>query len=621
MTRLTGGFHPGFDELSAYADRPDTEAARTKVGRHLVRCDVCRATVGEIRALGIAARASELPAAPAGLWARIEQRVEQGDLAAVAASARRETVVPLKATRDDDAPASPPTKGKKSWERRAALSIGAILLATSAVFVADSWRPLAAATPQRLTLDKEYVVPGGTVSAHYRPIAALAALPTVTVWAYYPHPSDETGSFDQGLVRAGVLRRISAQDYAGTLIFPRSAKVAFFIVGDSLGRVMDRSRTRAPGSFAGVIASDSRGRPRFDALVTLLAESRAMAEPTMLQRSAKAMTRFYPTRPETWILTYPIAHQSVISDIVKRFESRERVYYGWHAQLEHRAGLSAETEILMANVGRDLMDTARADFWMDRLIKNHPTHRAVPGLWISRYRDVPSDSAAGVLRAFEPIFIAAGSPQRDAVYRALALAERSDDAELARRWRLRNEAQGDSWTVGSDRSDWLSDSGERTVVERRLQERLAIEELDSLGTPTVWATARLEAYRNWHRRQRIRARLAAAQLQRGNVAIAKSALDSLVRDAELRHDCPVSETMRWRAEAERRLGDLTHAREDLAYVASTGDWRSRAATDSAATLLGAAYSNESWEQSKEVATERLHACFAAMRDRRRAEGW
>ena len=62
---------------SAHADRSDTEAARTKVSRHVAGCETCRATVEEIRALGVAARQSAAPGAPAGMWDRIQRQLDR----------------------------------------------------------------------------------------------------------------------------------------------------------------------------------------------------------------------------------------------------------------------------------------------------------------------------------------------------------------------------------------------------------------------------------------------------------------------------------------------------------------------------------------------------------------
>ncbi|MFI5256227.1 MAG: hypothetical protein ACHQRK_03130, partial [Gemmatimonadales bacterium] len=447
------------------------------------------------------------------------------------------------------------------------------------------------------------------------------------VWAYYDQGDAATRWFLRALVRAGVLRRISALDDAGVVRMPDSARVARYIVGDSLGRVLDRPKSTGSRYLATVLAADAQGRPRFDALVTLLGESHDVADvrpgasSELLIRSANAMTRYYPSRPETWILTYPIAHRSVISDIVKRFESRERVYYGWYDALEHRKGLSAETELMMANLGWELMDTARADFWVGRLLQEHPTNPWVPELWLSRYRDVPDDSAATVLRAFEPIFTASATPASQATDLALRLAERSGDEELGRRWRLRAGEQGDYWAIGSDRADWPRDSASLSALERRLLLQLAEENRDSLGTPTIWASAQLEAYMNWQRRLRIRTRLAAIQLLRGQVTTSMAMLDGIVREVDARPTCPVPETLRWRAEANRQLGNTAKAMDDLAYVASMGDWKSRASADSAATSLGVAYTPEAWGLAKRAASDRLRSCFIAFRDHRRTEGW
>ena len=93
MSGLTTGFHPSFDALSAHADRNDVEAARTRVARHVARCDQCRAEVRDIRALGEAARAMSVPAAPGWLKARIESAVPHAEETSPAETFARTTRV------------------------------------------------------------------------------------------------------------------------------------------------------------------------------------------------------------------------------------------------------------------------------------------------------------------------------------------------------------------------------------------------------------------------------------------------------------------------------------------------------------------------------------------------
>lgn len=618
------GMHPSFDDLSAHVDRSDVDAARSRVGRHVAKCAACRGTVGEIRAMGDAARAVVLSGAPAGLWERIAESVASGARRASADVVRSDGAVALPLSRDDVAvPAQSsgrPPATKRVWETRLGLGLVAALLVSSAVFVVDSWRPLSAATPSRLTLSREYVVPGTALTVHYRPIAALAGAPSVTVWARYSDTGSTSMSAEPGarygvngtLVRAGTLRRISAQDYAGSLLLPVGVHVARYLVGDSLGNVLDRAEAPKPAFLGTVIAAGRDGRPLFGALVALFGDSRAV-DRTTLERAAQAMNRFYPSRPETWILTYPIAHRGVIRDIVKRFESRERVYYGWYDKLAGRPVVSAETEVLMAQLGNELMDTARADFWIDRLVTEHPTNAALPGLWIRRYRDVPTDSIVTVLGAFEPIYRAPAVRDRDAARRASVLADSSGDPELASHWR--------SYWVDGTTADWQHDPAALAAHEATLREQLVAAERDSLGAPTFNGNARIAAYMNWHYRLRLRTELAAVRLVRGDAAGAKTALDEIAADAERRVHCPLQETLRWRADAERRLGQSKAARDDYAYAATNGPWQTTSIVDSIGRTPGVSSSTAEWEQARRAAAARQAVCFEANRNLRKREGW
>ena len=91
MNALMYAMHPTFDALSAFADLSDVGGKKTRVGRHVSRCARCRDTLEEIRALGIAVRASSSEGAPSGLWHRIE-RAASGN--SVSHAEPRETLPP-----------------------------------------------------------------------------------------------------------------------------------------------------------------------------------------------------------------------------------------------------------------------------------------------------------------------------------------------------------------------------------------------------------------------------------------------------------------------------------------------------------------------------------------------
>lgn len=613
MMRPRIGLHPSFDELSAHADRGDTEAARSRIGRHVARCATCRETVAEIRALGDAVRADPAPGAPAGLWARIERSLGEATKGSVKRDAAVERAVSVAAMREVE-PAATTVRAEQRVSkavRRSSLGLVLIVAATAAVIAMDAREPLAAATPRRLTTDRESARPGSAITFHYRPIEKLANEPSLTVWMLVPGTGE--ARFDQALLRGGTLHRISALDYTGTVVMPDSTPLVMFVVGDSTGETLDRSEARAGQLPSMVFTADARGRPRLDAFVMALGMGRGSPDSAAMRRWAKQMRDLYPSEPETWILSDAYSHRGVVADIVKLFESRERKYYGWHDRLEQRKNVSEAAEMMMASIGWELMDTARAEFWTSRLLHEHPTSTWLPGLWIRRFRDVPNDSVAVVLREFEPIYERAG-PSPDALTRAVWLADRSGDSTLIRRWHLRADPKEYSWLLGTELWRMAGDRAALADVRRRLLDALAEADSAEHGGPTLWGRSRRFAM---FERHRVLTRLAAVQLVAGDARGAKVALDSLVAQWEALPNCPNPETMRWRADASRALGLMEQARADLAYVATTENWRLQLVSDSAAAILGPSYTKASWDSARVAARAYHQRCWAQSRDSRR----
>jgi hypothetical protein len=579
MTRLTAGFHPDFEALSAHADRSDTEAARTKVGRHVAGCEACRATVAEIRAFGAAARGSDVPAMPRRLWGRIEQQIEDGNQHD-SATGSAELEVAVAATNDDrPAKGAPAPKHAGLGARRTVLGLVAVFAVISTVLVLDSREPLAAATPRRLTTDRDAAPPGATITFHYRPIAALADQPTLTLWRV----GSDVVRYDRPLMRAATLRRVSALDFTGRATMPDSILLASYVVGDSTGKLLDRTELRGGYMPAVVLAADRRGQPRLDAFVAALGGARSAPARSSLAHLATRMRKLYPNAPETWILAEVHAPRGVVGDVVRLFESRERKYYGWHDRLEHRANLSESTEQMMSAIGWELMDTARAEFWTNRLIQDHPTSPWAPSLWLSRYADVPRDSAAIVLRAFEPIYARATSVQGNALERASSLAMLSGDSTLIRRWHLRVDPRDMTWLLGGELSTLAGDQAAIAELRHRMEAALAEARAAEHAGPTL--SGRAEQFA-WYEAELLRTRLAGLQLIGGDAVGARAALDSIASEYQERPSCWLPEALRWRAEASRRLGQMKDAEADLAYVVATGDWRRQMVGDSASALLG-----------------------------------
>ena len=612
MNVLADLLHPTFDELSAHADRSDVDAARTRIGRHVVRCASCSGTIAEIRALGDAARARELPGVPPSLWARIEREVATAPVTSLRVTTRADA---------HGVPAASSTerlsRRRVPFARRGSLALVAAAVVVVMVFLASgSPRDLGAAPPTRLTLDRFFVVPGHGVAVRYRPVPMLAGYDSLTVWASYRADSTPARTnLMAPLVRAGTLRRSSPNEFTGAAPLPIGVRVARYLVGDVTGTFMDRTPAIA-------LAADSAGRPSFATLVTFLvrgAPSRS-TDRDVVDAAVAELERHHADRPETPIILGMYGRGNAIARLARDskldalarfvavFEMRERQFNGWHDAFAPRRRLSAETELLMAGIATELEDTVRARYWTARAVREHPGSPAAVSSWITVRRDVPSDSTADILAQYEPIWLAvAGGVDRMTTEHALQLAERSGDTSLVRRWRLRAVAAGDF------DQDWLLDRELRSLLRPILRDQLVKAIADTMSGPSLWFDARRTAWMRSIGTQGVATQLAAIRVLDGDVVGARATLDSLAAVAEAHGMCVASSTSRWRAEAALRAGDLATARSELAYLATTQSWRVARVADSVPSLLGKSFDPQQWDAAKREQLERHRRCLASGR--------
>jgi hypothetical protein len=389
--------------------------------------------------------------------------------------------------------------------------------------------------------------------------------------------------------------------------------LGFFAVGDSSGRVMDRASGR-PHFLATLLAADKTRRPPLEAYVALLDTYRNRLEDADAARAADAMERQYRDHPETWLVTNSVTHRGLVSDFVKRFESLERAYAGWNTRLAKVPSLSVFVEKRMVDVGDYVMDTAATEFWTKRLIAEHPDDPVAIELWLKQYGQVRPDSVAAALSALERKREAVGGGTPGLDWRGLQLALQRGDPALVRTWRLRLPPGSPMWMIDWERAGWLRDTTNLADVDSMLHRALMTARRDSGAVPMVWlsteGTARFSAVRI----AAIGTRLAAVQLLRGQTQSAKDSLDAIIND--LAPGCPMPETLRWRADAELKLGQADAARDDLAYLATMENWRVALVGDSVPQLLGPHYSPQSWTTAKQAAKERWRSCEAAARQQR-----
>ena len=243
MSDIVMGPHPDFDALSALADQDDAAAARSRTGRHVARCAVCRAEVAEIRALGHAARSWEAEPVADELWERI--RVAATDQRASPDSTRDATkAMDVQPThRPHTARWLPPSFANRPRMRRILGGAG-ILVALAVVALWPSRASLDATGTSRLTFTPGRPVPGGMMTVRYRPARWFEGAPTLVLAGRFVKPTTEPReSFVRardGLDSLGTLRLMADGSYEARIRLPIDFLGVQMAVFDPSGTASDR---------------------------------------------------------------------------------------------------------------------------------------------------------------------------------------------------------------------------------------------------------------------------------------------------------------------------------------------------------------------------------------------
>lgn len=614
MSGLMTGFHPSFDALSAHVDRTDVEAARTRVARHVARCEQCRAEVREIRALGDAARAMSSPAAPAALRTRIE-----------AAAPFAED--PVHATVGLDA-----THGKRT-HRRAAASIAAGLLVAATASVILWPRPsLQAAGPSRLTFVPARPTPGGRLTIRYLPAPAMAnAAQLVLVGRYArpaglnPHPfAGRTAELADSLA---VLTRAADGAFVATLTLPPDFLALDLGVID-LGRDAYDVDGRAPWL---VVGGTTSGAPSLAALLAAHDAHRDVFAPwvgTDQMRSRQAadladsLKRYFPRHPSGWAFTRSYGVAQGKFDFLRFFESAERKYASMFDQLWPMPRLDAERLHDMVEFANNISEPDEVLRWASRLVDEHPEDpRAlidlVGALHEMELRSPPAvgDSMRVWLPAFDRAYLAAPVPNvgyDDALRLVLAYG----DSATKERWRERgrvNGEMGNVWMAARIASRLERDDADRELRLRAEQACVLPAGRFPLGQAVEDWARRCELYRGV-----AYGYLSFTTLSTGSPRAALAEADSTLAAMRRAGFCGPARGYLDHALASLALGDTATARRD--FIAGSAGYPAGATImlDSARAHLGARFDDAAFRSGADSVRRERIACEAVARERTKA---
>lgn len=619
MTGIDSMLHPTFEALSAHADTAHDVASVSRVGRHVARCERCRAEVAEIRALGEAARAVEVGGAPADLWARIEK-------AATAPRPASASSVAIMATTAD---------GPLPMARRHRALVAATLVIGAALAAVALWprrASLQAAAPSRLTFTPSRPRPGSTVRIRYVPPAGRPVPARFVLAGRYARPA---GQNPQGLLGPAVGE---LADSLGELVptgdgaFGAAVRLPADFLAVSLS-VHDPAAGRLDLDGAApwmIVGSTESGGPSLASLLAAqdtragLFNLAARNQPRQAIDFADSLKRYFPQHPAGWAFTHSYGVTRGQFDFLRFYRGAERKYASMFDALWPQRTLDAERLHDMVVFAHNIDEPGEALRWAGRLAEEHPEDaRAVHDLAIALHElELTGSSAIGdTIRHWLPALDRSyrRAPVPNAAYdEARGLVERYADSSTQALWINRGTevgAGGNVWRLvlrkgsgGTGRDSTLAEMRRRT--DRACS--LAPGRLPLAASVGEWQT-RCEFYRGLSYGY-----LSSLVLQAGQPREALSEADSAIAAARRADICAWPRGHTAHAIAALALGDTTTAESDLIMAAASQPAEAARVFDTAQARLGRRFDRSAATIRLDAARADIAACEAVARPRRQA---
>lgn len=641
MNALLNGFHPSFDALSSCADQSDLHAARSRVGRHVARCAACAATVAEIRALGDAARAVELPGAPAGLWAAIERAQAAEAVRPPARPLAAQHEVPVSSVRERD-PASVPFRARRGVRRGAALLATAAAVMGALLLPSPFHRTLQAGPKQgRWRFSPALPTPGATVRVRFEPSPSFPAQDRLLlVGRPVPRWTEARGESMRGLelmdslatlVRGGdgayAGSFVTSPDFDGLTLQLMPAGGGFIpaprdpVTGAQRG---DPYATRSPTLL---VAAAPDGRPRLDVLSGMAALGGAWGSPVPGGYSvADTLIRYYPSEPIGYAADRRVGGKRVIDDVIAYFKRGERQYVKFEQRLMAQPAVSADRELAMVMFGQRISEPTESRRWVMRLVREHPDD--------PRTLMVYAQMLAGMFN--EPgtmPLIRRGLPAADTLWERnghhessgemASIAARAGDTAAVTRWAARNWS-GSATVPFAFYRDYFDASllkdpalrpAARTYLARRTKESCDLRPgaYPERSSREFWVSQCV-----WRRRDTYADLSVLARLD-GNPRAALAYADTAVSLPGFPEQCYSLMPHQRRGEALLAVGDTAAAVGELALRAAQGSWQSHAYADSVGRAIRANVDSVAWARAVSAGRETVSRCHAEFEAKRKAE--
>jgi hypothetical protein len=613
MTGIDTMLHPTFDALSAYADASDDVASTSRVGRHVARCERCRAELAEIRALGQAAREMDVSGVPADLWSRIEA-------AAVAPRPGATRVASVAAFADGPMPMG---------RRHRSLVVATLMIGAALAAVALWPQPasLQAAGPSRLTFTPSRPVPGGALTIRYLPPGSMPAAASFVLLGRFARAAGQSPPPVGGRVVAeladslGALVRSSDGAYVATLRLPPDFLGLAVAVREPRTDRLDLDGL-APWLIIGGTAA---GAPSLTSLLAAI-DARALPfgpGPSLRTRQlvdvADSLKRYFPRHPAGWAYTRSYGVARGRFDFLRFFETAERKYASLDRMLWPQPALDAEQLHAMVVFARRIDEPAEMLRWADRFAREHPEDPRALAALVDAVHEIelrPAPALSDSVRRWLPALDSAyrRAPLPTVAYDdARRLAVVYGDSATAARWRGRAEENGvvdNIWTMARPAA---GDSRAGVIAE--LRRRATAPCVLPTGrfpftSPVARWRSRCELYRGI-----AFSFLSSAALQDGRPRQALAEADSAIATMQHGQFCVSPRGYLARALASLALGDTATAESDF-ISAAVDPTRAEQAFDTARARLGTRFDRATGMVRLDSARRDVQACIDRLRARR-----
>jgi hypothetical protein len=630
--------HPTFDALSAFADAPSDDVSQARVRRHVRECDVCRATVAEIRAMGAAARAMPLPAAPSDLWARVAARrmEEVGVATRTSSDESRGPSIPADVPSPDDRPA-PAADGSRglATKRGKSIVLGAtlVVLALATAMMLPSRTPLEATGLSRLTVSPARPTAGGTLVVRYTPApyfrqeSRLVLIGRVARGGERQPVIRYIGTFDADSLATLLPQRDGS--FIARLTLPANFRAAQLAVVDSTGDRMDRDGS----ALWTIVGGNADHSPSLEALMA--AEENRMPWVGHFDNHlvagpqwsiADTIQHYFPAHPAGWAYYTRYGTRRGVFDFLRFFETAERKYASFDDALWPERPLDANREHAMVVFALRIEEPLEAAKWATRLAREHPDDRRAFDDLYSAIHQMQINSTVGLadsLHAWLPLLIdfsrrdtspsvmagsiagyAAGIPRPEVI---ASLAQEFGDSAMKAAWPSTRPTNDFVVPGAAPRSMSLAE-------ERQARAQLA----EPCGRPagkfsltsgTAWAVQFCELVRS-----NLLASLSHLEAERGHASLAMALADSALRTRRPLWACGVAAGHRERAHALIMLGDPTRATQELAVAAGQSLTAAREA-DSLLAALGTPADRARFTTVADSARQVVQRCAQERRQR------